>query len=142
MADNIEYPQRWLKEHGAIKSPEGWRRATNQELLKCQKGLEDDVHVIPTIKTVSTSGVPTNLVLTGGNATFIFHYSFTDSAYFPTSVTCTSTSDGSAVVTNTKQSDNSFKVDISGGTPEEKVTVKVTIDTVSSTNRTTTLKSA
>lgn len=37
MAD-ITYPQRWLKEHQAITSPEGWRRP-NQELLKCQKGL-------------------------------------------------------------------------------------------------------
>lgn len=35
----IEYKERWLREHAAITSPEGWRRSTTGELLKCQKGL-------------------------------------------------------------------------------------------------------
>ena len=38
----IEYPQRWLKEAEAVTSPEGWRKQTTNELLKCQKGLEEE----------------------------------------------------------------------------------------------------
>lgn len=138
MADII-YPQRWLKEHKAVASVEGWRRPNTKELLKCQKGL--DIPPEPELKTVSTSGVPTNLTIdeTGGG-TFTFNYSFTDIDYVPVSVTCTSTTDGAATVTNEKVTgSNSFKVTIVGGSVDEKVTVKVTIDTVSSTNRTTTL---
>lgn len=36
----INYPQRWLREHNAIPTDKGWKRATTHELLKCQKGLE------------------------------------------------------------------------------------------------------
>lgn len=39
MADQFEYPQRWLREHKAIPSDRGWERATTGEILKCQKGL-------------------------------------------------------------------------------------------------------
>ena len=38
----IEYPQRWLKEAEAVTSPEGWRKQATNELLKCQKGLEEE----------------------------------------------------------------------------------------------------
>ena len=41
MAD-INYPQRWLREAEAVTSPEGWRKQVTNELLKCQKGLEEE----------------------------------------------------------------------------------------------------
>lgn len=44
MAD-VEYPQRWLKEHEAIPTNLGWTRA-NGELLKSQRGALEDV-VVP-----------------------------------------------------------------------------------------------
>lgn len=37
----MEYPPRWLREHKAVPSVEGWRRPTTKELLKSQKGLEE-----------------------------------------------------------------------------------------------------
>lgn len=36
-----EYPQRWLREHQAVPTEQGWKRE-NGELLKVQKGLEID----------------------------------------------------------------------------------------------------
>lgn len=34
-----EYPQRWLREHQAVPTEQGWK-LENGELLKVQKGLE------------------------------------------------------------------------------------------------------
>lgn len=39
----MKYPQRWLKEHNAFISAEGWRRRSTKELIKCQKGLLDNI---------------------------------------------------------------------------------------------------
>lgn len=36
-----EYPQRWLREHQAVPTEQGWK-LENGELLKVQKGLEID----------------------------------------------------------------------------------------------------
>lgn len=43
MAEELEYPQRWLREHGAVATERGWERPTTQEILKCQKGLLEEV---------------------------------------------------------------------------------------------------
>lgn len=42
MAEELEYPQRWLREHGAVATERGWERPTTQEILKCQKGLLEE----------------------------------------------------------------------------------------------------
>lgn len=145
MAD-IEYPQRWLREAKAVTSPEGWRKEQTKELLKCQKGLDETSppEVLPTLKTVSISGLATTVTIDEtGKGEFTFNYSFVDATYEPINVTCESTTSGTGTVTN-EQLDgvNGFKVSVVGGTAEDKITVKVTIDSVSSTNRTTTLKTA
>lgn len=63
MAD-INYPQRWLREAEAVTSPEGWRKQVTNELLKCQKGLEETpIETVPTLNTVSISGVPTTTTI-------------------------------------------------------------------------------
>lgn len=45
--NEIEYPQRWLREHGAVATERGWERPTTQEILKCQKGLIEEVEPVP-----------------------------------------------------------------------------------------------
>lgn len=55
MAEELEYPQRWLREHGAVATERGWERPTTQEILKCQKGLleegqEPEEEVVPPVQ--------------------------------------------------------------------------------------------
>ncbi len=142
MAD-INYPQRWLREAEAVTSPEGWRKQVTNELLKCQKGLEETpIETVPTLNTVSISGVPTTTtIVVDGETSFTFDYSFVDATYVPVNVECVATTDGAGRVTATKvDGSNKFKVVIVGGSATEKVSVKVVIDTVSSVSRSSTLQ--
>lgn len=137
----IEYPQRWLREAEAVTSPEGWRKQVTNELLKCQKGL-DDTPVEPEIKSVSITSVPeTTTIVVDGETSFTFDYSFEDATYVPISVECIATTDGTSTVTATKiEESNKFKVVIENGVAAEKISVKVVIDTVSSVTRSSTLQ--
>ena len=138
---SIEYPQRWLREAEAVTSPQGWRKQVTNELLKCQKGLEvpeEPEEPVATLKSVSVTGLSESATIVEGAASFTLNYSYLDAEYTPTSVECTVTSSGDAVV-ETVKGDGTFTVNVTGAVNDEVLSVTVVIDSVSSDVSTVTL---
>ena len=129
----MEYPQRWLREHKAITSAEGWRRPTTKELLKCQKGL--DVTEPPKLTSVTITGVPATIQLSAENtASVTVSFTHVDAEYVPVSIAIDALAESNALISKvTPQPVNGAQEFlITGGLEGEKVTFQATIDSVKS----------
>ena len=94
----MKYPQRWLREAEAVTSPEGWRKQVTNELLKCQKGLEDTPEE-PQIKNITLGNIPESINLySSGHGTFSFSFSYEDEEYTPKNILCNTYITGSGTV--------------------------------------------
>lgn len=137
----MDYPQRWLKEAQAITSPEGWRKEKTNELLKCQKGLEELYPEVPKLLTAMISNFPESFTLDElGSGKYTVNYSFTEVEYIPKLVKgITSTSGTGTITTTVNQTDKSIEVNVTNGKTDDNVSVAVNIDGFESESVTTKL---
>lgn len=131
---DINYPQRWLREAQAITSPEGWRIEKTNELLKCQKGLDELYPSGPILKSVILTEIPSTFTLdVDGNGKYTLNYNYVDSDYLPSALQANATTTGSAVLNATVNSINkSIEIDVKNGVTDEEVSVILDIDSVKS----------
>ena len=138
---DINYPQRWLREAEAITSPEGWRKEKTNELLKCQKGLEELYPPDPELISVNAINVPLNVNLdTVGNGSYSFGYEFIESNYEPINVTCEITKTGNATVVPTiNKIARTVEIEITGADNNDAITTIIDIDGIKSQSNVTQL---
>lgn len=131
---DINYPQRWLREAEAITSPEGWRKEKTNELLKCQKGLEELYPPEPELISVNAINVPLNVNLdTVGNGSYSFGYEFIESNYEPINVTCEITKTGNATAVPTiNKIARTVEIEITGADNNDAITTIIDIDGIKS----------
>lgn len=138
---DINYPQRWLREAEAIISPEGWRKEKTNELLKCQKGLEELYPPEPELISVNAINVPLNVNLdTVGNGSYSFGYEFIESNYEPINVTCEITKTGNATAVPTiNKIARTVEIEITGADNNDAITTIIDIDGIKSQSNVTQL---
>lgn len=125
------YPQRWLREHKAVTSADGWRRPSNNELLKSEKGLV--VGVLPKLTAVAITTDQETIPVTVNPYELEISYVITEAEYAPQYVKLVSHKSKDAVITYTVDAEaKKITAKITGMVKDEVLTFTVESDAVSS----------
>ncbi len=125
------YPQRWLIEHKAVTSEEGWRRPTTNELLKNQKGLA--VGALPKLTAVEITTTEESIPVTTSAFNLEFDYVITAPEYVPLYIKLVSQKSKNAVITYTVDVDTKkITASITGMVKNEVLSFTVESDAVTS----------